>query len=301
MSDPRVKDCRLYEAVQTDGRVTYHPESQDWNASLARFSNLPPSERVVGGVIFEPVLQGGNYQLTIHKPIQKNFMSVIGEDHKVTDMLADEEKRARFAYSSTVMFTSHATIFGIVKGDRSAPSHIDVRNFLSSFYECPEGYKWEVRPLPNPSDVNRMREADGINLFTTKFSTFRDLFSSEPQDDQLSDYANKLADKFGSDLEIFVEVKLPRSTRGLGAARKMKEYFSTDLGSTVGRGRGSKARIVSKNGDEELIELLEHHLAIQFDIPESGTEKARFSHLTSGLERIRSEINSKVGDLLREG
>lgn len=301
MASPKIKECRLYEAVQTDGRVTYHPDAKDWNGSLERFGELPPAKRVLKDVIFEPVKQGANHQLTLHKPIQKNFMSVIGDDNKVTDMLTDEEKRARFAYSSTVMFTDHTTIFGIVKGDRSSPSHVDVRNFLESYYECPTGFKWEVRPLPSPSDVNRMKEADGINLFTTKFSTFRDLFSSDLEKEHLSDYANKLADKFGTDLEVFVEVRLPRSTRSMGPARKMKSYFSKDLGTTVGRGRGSKARIVSQNGDEELIELLEHHLAIQFDIPGSGTEKARFSHLTDGLESIRGEINNKVGELLKEG
>ncbi|GAA3692712.1 hypothetical protein GCM10023081_32650 [Arthrobacter ginkgonis] len=298
-SQRQEKDCRLFEAVQTNGRTTVHPDPRDWDQSLARFGELDATKRVAEDVIYEPMKSNGRYQLTMHRPINKQFMSRIGEDNHITDMLVDSNERHRFAYSSTVIFSEHQTIFGVVKGDRSAPSHQDVCRFLAANYSCPEGFRWEVRALPSPSELDRMRNADGINLFSTKFSTFRDLFSDEGEEDDISEYVNRLASKFGSDIEVFLEVRLPRSTRGMEPARRMKAFFSRDLKTTVGRGRGSKARIVSQNGEEELVHLLEHDLAISFDIPGSGSEKARFSQLVDGLESIRSELNASVESLLR--
>lgn len=297
--EPQEKDCRLFEAVQTNGKTTIHPDPKDWDESLDRYGALDAPQRVIEDVVYEPMQAKGRFQLTMHRPINKKFMSRISEDNSISDMLVDSDETHRFAYSSTVIFSDHQTIFGVVKGDRSAPSHQDVARFLAANYSCPQGYRWEVRALPTPSELDRMRKAEGINLFSTKFSTFRDLFSEEGEPDDLSEYANRLAGKFGSDIEIFLDVRLPRSTRGMEPARRMKAYFSRDLRTTVGRGRGSKARIVSQNGQEELVHLLEHDLAISFDIPGSGSEKARFSQLVDGLESIRSELNANVEKLLR--
>ncbi|MFF2675892.1 hypothetical protein ACFVRT_04775 [Arthrobacter koreensis] len=293
------RDCRLFEAVQTNGKVTSHPDPKDWDKSLGKYLSLSPNDRVIADVIYEPVSVNGRYQLTMHRPIKKQFMSQIAEDHSISDLLIDSNERNRFAYSSTVMFSDHQTIFGVVKGDRSAPSHHNVREFLAAHHTCPDGFRWEVRPLASPSEIERMKESDGVNLFSTKFSTFRDLFSDEGEVDELSEYMNRVAAKIGSDIEVSVEFRLPRSTRGLAPARRFKEFFMRDMRTTVGRGRGSKARIVSQSGEEEIVHLLEHDLAVAFEVPGSGSEKARFSQLVDGLESVRSEVNTRVGTLLR--
>jgi hypothetical protein len=128
--EPQEKDCRLFEAVQTNGKTTIHPDPRDWDESLARYGALDAPQRVIEDVVYEPMRAKGRFQLTMHRPINKKFMSRIGEDNSISDMLIDSDERHRFAYSSTVVFSEHQTIFGVVKGDRSAPSHQDAYSEL---------------------------------------------------------------------------------------------------------------------------------------------------------------------------
>jgi hypothetical protein len=284
-------DVRVFDlSAVKQGVKAKNPEPQDWDAFMDHLATLTVEERTVGGVYFEPKRVGGHGLLTMHKPLDSRFMSELGADGSFSDVLPAGESTRRLAHSSCVLFSRSTTSVGIIKGHVSAPGHTHLKYFLRIWAEMDGGYGWDVRSIRKNDDLQRLKDAPGIYGFSTKVDTTEAVLDlSGHAQGSMVDYANSLKRTVGGDVELTLTVKLTKSSRTRPASQGLKQVLMSDFDETVGRTGTGKATIPDGTASE-VINLVTHNLAIPVQLPETGSERTKFSELLAALASVRNEV-----------
>lgn len=296
----RTRHVTFYRAVILKDGAKIFPTEPDWEDSLKRIAKRPLSERKVEGLIFDPVEVHGQHLLGIHKPMNTQFMSSIDEEAAtVTDLLeSNDGSRRRFAQSSAVLFTGLGHVFALALGHQHAPRHTAVETFLTHYFPLPAGEHWTIEPFLDRAKILKLKAAGGVVEFSTKFTTKRDLFTLDDPKDGIVTYAERVAAAVGSDLEVKIQITLPKEYRGQESRRRMKDVVMRDLTRTTGEGSRARAVAMVSEGVEEELSLVAHKLAAEFELPELGSEQRQFSNLMAGLQSVSTELQDRVKELL---
>lgn len=297
MTTRQKKSAFVHEAQQHDANKYTRPEARNWDEDLQSIqTNKTLDERKINGFYFEPVKIKGRWLLGIHKPLDSAFMTRI--DHgasSVSDLMADDDDQGMWAHSSAVFFSNTHHVFAIVRGDTHAPGANAVKTFLDRFFE-PEtpDYHWKIAPYMDDGQLSRLKEAKGLVKFSTRFSTQRDLFDSADGTNGITGYLDKLADKVGQDLEVSIELRLPKHSHNKRAQGRFLSVAKEDLKRTATPESKAQAKAVINDELVEELSLVSHRLATEFELPEIGSEKKQFSDLLNGLDEVRDELNARI-------
>ena len=298
MATPEKKSAFVHEAQLHGANKYTRPGTRDWNEMLKSIRQGKKLEdRRVDGLYFEPVEIKGRWLLGIHKPLDNSFMTRIEHGAaSVSDLMTDDDdKQGMWAHSSAVFFSNTHHVFAIVRGDAHAPGTKAVKTFLDRFF-TPENpnLHWKIAPYMDDGQLSRLKKAEGLVKFSTSFSTQRDLFDVADGTNGITGYLDELADKVGQDLEISIELRLPKHSHNKRAQRRFLRVAKEDLRRTATPESKAKAKAVINDELIEELSLVSHRLATEFELPVLGSEKKQFSDLLNGLDQVRDKLNSRI-------
>jgi hypothetical protein len=294
------KKATFFQAylLRDGARADVH--ERDWNGFLSRVAKLPFEERVVDDYVFEPVQVEDVWALGIHKKLNTQFMSEIDPvAGKMADILDGGSNRRGLAHATAVYFTGIDNVFSLaLGGGMVSPQASAVATFLDTFAPAGEGAHWKAEPLMQGDDIRKLRNSRGMSLFKTKFSTKRSLFDAGSAQVGISTFASQIADRIGGDVEVEITVKLEPEARGQANLKNFLSLVVPDLGMLTAKGTGAHAKVKTQEGDEEMLSLVAHRLAPEFEIPSLGTNSHQFSELVFALINVSATMEAKVKEIL---
>lgn len=297
---PATKKVHVYDAFVSASRKTKRPATPDWKTFFKKFSTKPLKARTIGDVVYEVVNREGVHMLAMHRPIKTEFLTELDETkEEFFDYLPDKSPTP-FANSTAVAFLEPGLTVAMCKAQQASPGIEPLERFLDEFLVSPQGeqLRWTLAPLTVEGRVDELKKSSaGITWYRTRFNTHRSLFSGRGKG--LHSKMSEIADLLKSELNIEIEVKIPRDLRSRKTERALKEFILRDLEETAQAGSGAKAMAISPNGEQEIMNLVAEKLTVEFDMPPEATERQAFSDLTAGLHTVLSELQDHIEDAHR--
>lgn len=301
MAKPREMTAHVFEAKLLSKGSSRRLKAHPWNEVLRTFKEeYPLKEREINGVLYDPIESGGTWLLGVHKPVEGSFMTELDEStSSVKDLMVSDESGKRAYYSSAVLFSESKHIFMIAVGGRSAPQANSIEPFLQQFFPGEDSEYWKVGPYMDRPQIDRLKEAKGLVSFSSRFSTHRDLFTMDEPSDGPAGYADRIADAVGRDVEIEINIKLPKQYRGQETMRKFLNLITGDLTRTITEKSKTRAEAVIDDELTEELSLVAHKMATRFELSTIGPERRLYSDLLNGLVEISPKINARIRELER--
>lgn len=301
MKRPATKKVQVYEAVISGLKKQKQSNTPSWKSFLEEFASKPLKQRTIGDVVYEVVDRKGVHMIAMHRPIKTEFLTELDESKgEFFDYLPDNSP-TRFANSTAVAFLEPGVTVAICKAQHAySPGIAPLERFLSEFLLSPEGeqMRWKLAPLQVEGRADELRNSNrGISWYRTRFGTMRSLFSEGRIG--LHSKMSEIADLLKSELNIEIEVQLPRGARSRTTERALKDFILRDLDETAQHGSGAKAMTISSSGEQEILNLVAEKLTVEFDMPPEATERQAFSDLTSGMHTVLSELQDHIHDAHR--
>lgn len=300
-SEPPAKRCKVFSTTYRLPRgSTQYPEAFDWDQMLSGFrSRLSPEHRRHNEVYYDPVTVNDScrWLLTMHRPINPNFMSLIGPDGQVRDVNEHGTPIGELAYSSCALFADNSRCVALLKGHRSAPGRADLENFLTNWTEPGEnGARWTVSALLLPDQIDILRKSQGALGADMRFERADNLFADIDHvgDTPLSSVSTDLRDELESDLSLRLDLNLANPSQQ--SQRKLKDFVLRDFGRGTQRPRRAKVKVINEEGAEQMLDLVSEHLTVDVEISTINADNVSFQELALSLEAARGEINGAIGE-----
>lgn len=300
-SEPPAKKCKVFSTSYRLPRgTTQYPEAFDWDQILSGFkSRVSPEYRRHKGIYYDPVTVGdsGRWLLTMHRPINQNFMSLIGPDGEVRDVDEHGTPIGELAYSSCALFADNSRCVALLKGHHSAPGRANLEDFLTNWTEPGEnGARWRVSPTLLPDQIDILRKSQGALGVDMRFERAENLLADIDHigDTPLSSVSTELRDELESDLTLRLDLNLANPSQQ--SQRKLKEFVLRDFGHVTQKPPRAKVKVINEEGAEQVLDLISEHLTVYVDISTIDAENVLFQELALSLEAARGEINDAVGD-----
>lgn len=274
------------------------PATPEWSDFLTKFGEKSIKERSLDGVVYEVVKRHGVHMLAMHRPIKTEFLTELDESKGEFFDHVPEKSPTRFANSTAVAFLEPGVTVAICKAQQQAsPGKEQLERFLEEFVLSHSGeqVRWVLSPLKIEGRRDELKQSSrGVTWYKTRFKTHNSLFSE--QHNGLHSLMAEVADLLRSDLNIDIEIKIPRDNRSMKTERALKEYILRDLDETAQQGSGAKVKAISPSGEAEIMNLVAEKLTVEFDMPPEATERQSFSDLTAGLHRVLVELQEHIND-----
>ena len=295
----------------------------NWRDQLDGINALPWSERTAEGMVFDPQFDDDHVIVGIHRPIKKEFMSLLDSTtESISDLLSNDEddhglllgepdedpgddagvvekpKAPDFANSTAVLFMPIGNVVALALGSTSSPRHSSVVTFLDALVPQAKGTHWAIEPLMDTDQIQILQnEAEGAVEFSTKFSTVRTLFTPDSSSGFVT-YIDKIADSLGADVEVEIRIKLAPEARSLATRTRFLSSIQRALPRVSQKANKTKARVILPSGLEEELDLVTHRLASTVDVDEKTSESRRFSALVGHLRVVSGEMEARVKRLV---
>lgn len=288
MAPKKTKTVRFFQlAMLIDGGLNY-PGTFDWTPILEDLRTRRGTDRKVNDVWFTA---DDNVQtFGIHNPIGSDFMSSISEeDGTIEDHLADDGGE-KLAYSTAVIPFPGTRFFATVYGAAHSPKQGRIADLATAIRPLAAGAFWKVKPIVDKRKIEKLRSAKGVLRFSSSFSTQRDLYDPEESDMGPALMGDAMAASLGGDLELSLDLNLtPYSRQRQTALRRLKDSIIKDLRYLAGSKSNAEATIISPEGQEEVISLVEKDLSMDFEL-DLEDRPPRFSELRKLLEDNRAKL-----------
>lgn len=290
------KTVRFYALYAIDNGKRRDPQNVDWHAELDKTVGMSAAELKGDGIVFDPrAAANGRLVLGVHKPIDTSFMTALGADGSVEDLLQPEQGGRRFAHSSAAAFLDGWNVVALVKGERSAPGPDAVGTFLDQFMPLDHG-RWQHEPVIDTDKVDKLRRAQGATKFSATFTTARTLFT-EP-DDGFFDLTDGIAAKIGGDVEVEITVRtVPEASSAVQS--RFKGLIERAL-PRLSRHDRPKVTAVFSDGFREELDLIGGKLSVTEQLDPAASERARFSDLIDLVSVVGADYEDRIRSI-REG
>lgn len=289
MAQKKTKTVRFFQlAMLINGDLNY-PNTFDWTPVLDDLRARRGRDRKIEDVWFTA---DDNVQtFGIHNPIGSDFMSSISEeDGTIEDHLA-EEGGEKLAYSTAIIPFHGTRFFATVYGAAHSPKQGRVADLAAAVRPLADGAYWKVKPIVDNRKIEQLRAAKGVLRFSSTFSTQRDLYDPNESETGPAMMGDAMAKSLGGDLELSLDLNLtPYSRQRLPVLKRFKDSIVKELRYLAGSKSNAEATIITPEGQEEVISLVEKDLAMDFELDLEG-RPPRFSELRKLLEDNRAKLD----------
>ncbi|GAA1937421.1 hypothetical protein GCM10009689_17470 [Brevibacterium antiquum] len=288
MAPKKTKTVRFFQLAMLIGGDLSYPNTFDWTPILDNLRARRGKDRKIKDIWFTA---DDNVQtFGIHNPIGNDFMSSISEeDGTIEDHLA-EEGGEKLAYSTAVIPFPGTRFFATVYGAAHSPKQGRVADLATTIRPLADGAFWKVKPIVDQRKIEQLRAARGVLRFSSTFSTQRDLYDPNETDAGPAMMGDAMADSLGGDLELSLDLNLtPYSRQRLPVLKRFKDSIIKELRYLAGSKSNAEATIISQDGQEEVISLVEKDLAMDF-VLDLEDRPPRFSELRKLLEDNRAKL-----------
>lgn len=179
--------------------------------------------------------------------------------------------------TSCVQFVHPLSVFGLVRGSASAPGHAmiaKVLQYVSDFARL------IARPITVPEQLDRVADAQGVRGFDIKISSDA---SWTPPNQGVFRTIRNLMESTGREVSVQVSVSVGRKKASSPVLDHLLDLLAPG-GHVPQLPAGSRgtASIINEEGDRELVNLVQHSLAL----------KVEFGDDTHLIERALHEISA---------
>lgn len=274
----------------------------DWSSVCQRVQDAGLSLRAEDGTIFAATIDAHPLQISMHKPLSPDFLSIINESGAgIADALdALQEDGRLLAHSTAVAFMQNSpNCFAIVKGSKPSPGVPSLMELLTRLFPQKPGSHWKIDPVIAPGDIDRLRSAEGISAVSgTLVSGDGSLFGG-PQllEMGLASELQSAATYVGAEVELTFKLQLKRENRSKERVAKFRD-FALKLLPGLDTNRPSSAKAVDSDQEVEL-QLSPHQLSAQFLVLEADTGVTQFSVLQDEIARVRGMMEDRVFQLIQ--
>lgn len=275
----------------------------DWIAVLTEVAGRPMSERIHGGVVYDPHIEDGVALVGVHALLKPDFMtSIDSAGARITDLMdsAEASGLSRLAHSTALYFLPVGNAVAVATGTNNSPKPPKViTEFLTLNVPLPSGASWTATPIMDTDKVRRFRdESQGAASFDTRISTVRSVF--EPDETQgIARFADQIAERIGGDVTIDISVRVAPQSRSRSVTQRFRDLIISDLPRVLANpGSRTKVNALLPDGVEEEMNLVAARLAATIEVDTSVSESLRFSALMTHLRDVGAEMEDHVRQLL---
>lgn len=303
------KKVFFYRLMMSKNGAKLPVEPVDWASKLTQYqlqqskaAQDEDAERTLPkqGVVFSVHAIEESRVLGIHKPINTAFMTRIGADgQEIIDLMNQAgSEGGLFAHSSSAYFFPFGNFIGIVRGSNSSPGHTSLIELATEIAPLKDkGAHWICEPIMVPGMRKELERADGIDWFTTSFSSHRDLFEPEAAVGPYL-YAKLLGEEVGADIEVKLEVRLTSDSNTKAQRRSLKSVLLRALPQLAPAQRKLQARASSGEGSREMLDLIAHRLTASFEVEDSVGESKSFTRLLEHLASVSGAMEDRLKEYL---
>lgn len=290
---------RLYQHRGTDelwGRL-------DWMALFHRIEELPPKERLINGILIDPMRVGDAYLLGLLKPQSPDYLVKLDSNGQVIDLMSSSDEAteenaqsASIFHTSVVLLLPIGDAFAITLGSNHSPRDATVVKLVEQYHDRQEEFHWTKLALMDRGKLDQLREGGGVERFNTTVDTNRTLFDSDDQDSLMA-AMDHVGDVVGADVEIEVTIALKGADNNRENREKLRDSIVGGLDRLIpprSAKKGASAKVFDQQGQVEVLELVEHRMQVQFEVGAAKSEQARYTELVHRLAAASEQIIEAV-------
>jgi hypothetical protein len=272
--------------------------SLDWAQLLLEFSQKTWTERHNDSTFYSVDMTKRFPILEIAESLDMKFLAQLDEEHQKVSDLADAgiaDGKLKLAQMSAVLFYPKHDIVAFVTGSgRPAVRIVDV--FLNTYMHA-DSFEWELTPLFTPSGLEEFKEnMVGVQRFETRFSTQRELLSTEHSPNPIQGFADNVADGIGADVNITISVSIPTAAKTLSASKKLKQLLLKAVPFIAQQDKRIEVRGTTVGNILTDLNLLAHPLTHTADLTNT-VQPRQFSQLVDTLVDVCGEKENEVYEL----
>lgn len=265
----------------------------DWQEWLDGIRTMTEDERTVtlrnGEVL---ILEVKDYNALAHLACHR--VKDVGEWLNVRNKggissLKDEVK-GDILETSAVSFLSYGSVFGLVRGSNSAPSHNQIARSISEKTNPPIDLL--ARPVTERAQLDKLKAADGVTAFEMKVAG-DPAWSAESG--ALGVVSDLRQEHLEPEFDVYLKVAIRRGRQDHSAIQRLRKFFSPVGVAQLPGGSRATATIINDDGDHEIINLVEHNLAVSRPMGSGGIEMdAAFTQIQSVASDLEDTIKASI-------
>lgn len=301
MAVTKTKSVGFYQ-VLVNANGTLERPVIDWRAVLRRVGAKDVPDRTHDGVVYDPHVTDSAALLGVHALIKPDFMSHIGANGSITDLMDKAEGAGveQLANSTAVSFLDVGNAVAVATGTTHSPKPPRVVvDFLERHHPLPEGRHWTAQPIMDTAKIKQFRDqTNGAARFESRITTVRDLFQPEASTGIVK-FADQLADRIGGDVIVDLVVRLAPGSQSRSIKQRFRDLVLGDL-PRIGANPQSRSKVTAlfENGAEEELNLVAARLADTIEVDPDVSESLRFSALLEHLDDVGARMKDRVRELL---
>lgn len=274
--------------------------SADYLDAIRTFGTLSGEERTINGVCHVVHPGENGLCLSMHKPIDRDFLAKVDWSAGALVEQDDEDSSAVFANSTVVYFYPKYGAFALSRVNNSSPRQGAVRDLLDRCLPPGQGEHWVVTPMMDTTALDLFKNhATGVLSVSTSFSTLKQL-GQEPQG--IATYGDNLAQNIDAELDLEVVISLnARRAHAQGPMARLRDAVIVDLPRILSsRDNGTQVTAMLDTGETRVLDLVEQALAVKESIEDTvASNNARlFNELLAVVIRVSGEWQDRVYKML---
>lgn len=199
--------------------------------------------------------------VAIAKRVAGSPVQVVDRDQTIKPLQINE-------VDAYLAFTTYAYLFpfnafGIVSGMPGVPRAGAVAAFANHLSPLPDGGTWQAKALTAPAQLEKFHKVKGgVNRLVVKADAIPShLFTEDRPVRSVYDYMTSLSDAVGCEISIEMTLKVKNAKKHRSGLRRLFELINPE------ELRPSASKLQVTSDEHELIDLMDHHLAIDFPLP----------------------------------
>ncbi|ERH18204.1 hypothetical protein HMPREF1549_01914 [Actinomyces johnsonii F0510] len=295
------RSVSFWQCVQEGAKsAVVWPEDSYLNA-LRAFGELTAEERTIGGVCHIAHPGGDGLTLSMHKPLDRNFLAHVDwSSGTLKEGEGGDGRDSDYANSTAVHFYPRFGAFAMAAVNRASPRQGAVKRLMERCFPLEHGFHWAVRPIMDTTALDVFKGSTiGITSLTTKFSTLKQL-GLEPTG--VASFGDALAENIDAELDIDVTMTL-NAKRGAsrGMQKRLRGALLRDLARLLaGKDNGTKVTAILENGRTEILDLVEQALVVSQEIDDKDTasNERLFRELLNIIVSVSDDRQDQVYGML---
>lgn len=267
----------------------------DWPDLLSRIDPIGKvgAEDSTLGYVAHPTMEVP--ALSIVRPAKRGFSMLMrqleGRDEFAIEDLVESPDFDLVNASAYYFLATPPGVLVVMQGDAQGASPPATALLKVLDEVAPQGpeREWRIKPLVAPSELARLKTADGAHRARFRASTGATVFSSQdyPElgaagDAGVASIGRALQQRLGIPLEIYVDMKIPREyrTRSNEAALRDLVIHEAELSMFDEDGpRVSVSRASTSEIEDDVLTLAEHHVTTRVTLEQPEGDGLSFTKL----------------------
>ena len=140
--------------------------------------------------------------------------------------------------------------------------------------------------------LEQLKAAGGVEWFSTSIDTNRTLMDGN-HDESLYAAIAGIGDVLGSDVRVDLTISLTNAENTQSRRERFRASIVENLDRLIPPASAKKsasAKVFSKDGYAEELELVEHRMQVSFEVAPANSERARYTELVNQLAAASENI-----------